>query len=169
MIRALILAGALFAADPAHADVVGTDATGFTVAHSVTLAGVSKQAAYQRLLSLPRWWDPAHTYSGKGESLTFKARPGGCWCEKLEDGGFVEHARVILARPGAQLRLAANLGPVQGAGAGVLTFDIADSPQGAVVKATYLVHGFGPQLQPLAAPVDFVLGQAMARYRDYAP
>ena len=47
------------------------------------------------------WWDSQHTYSGDAKNLSIDARPGGCFCEKLPNGGGVEHARVIYIVPHA--------------------------------------------------------------------
>ena len=33
------------------------------------------------------WWYPEHTYSGDAKNLSIDARPGGCFCEKLPNGG----------------------------------------------------------------------------------
>ena len=45
------------------------------------------------------WWNPEHTYSGDAKNLSIDARPGGCFCEKLPNGGGIEHARVIYVVP----------------------------------------------------------------------
>src|ERR1044072_9518323 len=37
------------------------------------------------------WWNPEHTYSHDAKNLSIDARPGGCFCEKLTNGGGVEH------------------------------------------------------------------------------
>jgi transcription termination factor Rho len=45
--------------------------------------------------------------------MSIDVRPGGCWCEGLPDGGFVEHMRVVHARPRQMLRMVGALGPLQ--------------------------------------------------------
>src|SRR5689334_7558542 len=41
------------------------------------------------------WWNPEHTYSHDAKNLSIDARPGGCFCEKLPNGGGMEHLRVV--------------------------------------------------------------------------
>ena len=50
------------------------------------------------------------------KNLSIDARPGGCFCEKLPNGGGVEHARVVYVAPREVLRLSGALGPLQGVG-----------------------------------------------------
>src|SRR5579863_9213922 len=70
--------------------------------------------------------------------------PGGCWCEKLQNGGFVKHLEVVLAIPEKTLRLAGRLGPLQAIGAtGALTFSLRSaSPTSTKVAAEYSVVGY---------------------------
>src|ERR1700757_2805468 len=39
------------------------------------------------------WWNPEHTYSHDARNLSIDPRPGGCFCEKLPNGGGKEHLR----------------------------------------------------------------------------
>jgi hypothetical protein len=148
----------------AHADVAAQSADAFTVVHAAVVP-LAPAAAYARLVRVEDWWDGAHTYSGDARNLALAAAPGGCWCERLADGGFVEHMRVIQAQPGKLLRLDGGLGPLQGIGArGVLTYALAPEGEGTKVTVTYVVTGAAGTLEKLAAPVDGVLGRALARY-----
>lgn len=53
--------------------------------------------------------------------MQLEPRAGGCWCKTWGDGASARRGRVLLAQPGAVLRLHAWLGPLQG----VLTFGAA--------------------------------------------
>jgi hypothetical protein len=160
---AMLIAG-LAPTAAARADVVSSAPDAFTVKHEAVVP-LAPQAAYERLLRLADWWDPAHTYSGEATRLTLDAKPGGCWCESLKNGGFVEHMRVVLAWPGTMLRLSGGLGPLQELGAsGAMTFALKAEGAGTKVTLTYAVRGAAGTLDKVAGPVDMVLGQAMARY-----
>jgi uncharacterized protein YndB with AHSA1/START domain len=161
-------ASALFVPTAARAEVTG-DAKGFVVKHEVVVP-LAPAAAYAQALRVPEWWDPEHTYSGKAENLSLRAEPGGCWCESLEGGGFVEHMRVVLAWPGRTLRLQGALGPLQEMGiAGSLTFAFKQEGEGTRVTMTYVVGGHAARgLEGIQKPVDMVLGQALSRYATKA-
>ncbi len=148
----------------AHAEVRETAANGFVVESSV-VTSASSQAAYLALTgSLPQWWDPAHTWSGRSENLRLEPSAGGCFCETLSDGE-VEHARVILARAGQMLRLQGALGPLQEmAVLGVLTFAVAPEGAGSRITLNYRVAGsLTSEAAKLAPLVDKVLGIQLAR------
>jgi hypothetical protein len=160
------LAGALLAVGTlaAHAEVTETAPDSFTVKHAA-IVPLDPQAAYERLVHVEQWWDAAHTYGGRADALQLAATPGGCWCEQLADGGFVEHMRVIYAQPGRVLRLDGGLGPLQGVGArGVMTYTLKPEGTGTKVTMTYVVIGAAGSLDELAVPVDGVLAQAMQRF-----
>lgn len=90
-----------------------------------------------------QWWEPRHTYSGDSSNLSLDPRPGGCFCEKLPNGGGVEHLRVVYVAPNQALRLVGALGPLQASGlAGSLTFQLAETPSGTRIQVSYVVGGF---------------------------
>jgi hypothetical protein len=153
-------------AGPVHAAVVGSSADGFTVREEVEFAG-PPAGAWKRLIDIGSWWDPQHTYSGHSSNLTLTLRPGGCWCEKLENGGFARHLEVVLVIPEKRLRLTGGLGPLQGIGAtGALTFTLRSASPGATtVTAEYSVVGYSREgLASLAGAVDQVLGEQLQRF-----
>lgn len=152
----------------AKADVTATAPDSFTVKHAAVVP-LDAPAAYERLVRVEQWWDGEHTYSGQARNLKLAAAPGGCWCEQLADGGFVEHMRVIYAQPGKVLRLDGGLGPLQGVGArGVMTYTLQPEGAGTKVTMTYVVIGATGSLEKLAVPVDGVLAQAMQRFGNVA-
>ena len=151
---------AVFALGPAsaRAEVVDRGPQGFTLKTVVEIAAPADQV-YRTLVDIGSWWDREHTYSGEAKNLSIDARPGGCFCEKLTNGGGVEHGRVTNVAPGILLRLNAALGPLQEMGvAGSLTFQIASGAKGSTVTMTYAVGGYAPGgLEKLAALVDSVM------------
>jgi hypothetical protein len=162
----LAVAAAAFVADPAHGAVVGSNAGGFTVREEVTFAGPAA-SAWKRLINVGTWWNPRHTYSGNSSNLSLTLSPDGCFCEKLQNGGFARHMEVVLVIPGKTLRLTGGLGPLQGMGAsGALTFTLREaSPTTTTVIAEYSVVGYSHEgMAGVAVPVDEVLGEQMKRY-----
>ena len=166
LIGALALATATTTA-PARAQVVASASNGFVVRHIVSVPE-AKDRAYRRFIDIKSWWTDEHTYTGVAKNPSIQARPGGCWCEKLPNGGFVEHMQVVYAAPDQTLRFVGGLGPLQELavhGAMTVAFE-ADGPS-TKVTMTYAVGGFAPSgLGSLAPIVDGVLGAQMLRYRQ---
>src|SRR5262245_21618179 len=97
--QVFIVAWGLAVSAPAAAAVVSTGANGFVVHHEVTFEGTTAQA-WDRLVTPSAWWSPKHTYSQDARNLSLTLRSGGCWCEDLGSGGFVQHMQVVFVRPG---------------------------------------------------------------------
>lgn len=145
-------------------EVVARGAGGFVVREAVVL-DADPAVAWSRLVRIQDWWSGEHTYSGDAANLLLSLTPGGCWCERLADGGFVRHMEVAVAIPRRQLTLVGALGPLLAAGAsGTLTVTLSpDGPRTRVV-AQYAVTGFAEQgVETLAGPVDAVLGEQFRR------
>lgn len=149
----------------ASADVVAAGASGFEVRAEALYPG-DPASAWRRLVRPQDWWDPAHTYSKDARNLSLALKPGGCWCERLADGGFVRHLDVVYVAPRAVLRLSGGLGPLQGMGAGgALTFTLKSEGAATRVRLSYVVSGFAPSgFTDMANAVDGVLGAQLARY-----
>ena len=127
-------------------------------------------SAWNRLVDIASWWDPKHTYSGHSSNLSITLEPGGCWCEKLEQGGFAKHLDVVLVIPRKALRLTGGLGPLQGMGAtGALTFTLRRiSNARTEVVAEYAVVGYSHDgLGSLAPAVDSVLAEQLDRFAGH--
>lgn len=156
------LAAAAFALAPMAAASAQDRADSFAVeASAVTPAPPDR--AYRAFVAVERWWSGEHTYSGDARNLSLSPQPGGCWCERLAEGGFVEHMRVIYAQPGRELRLAGGLGPLQTMGAeGVMVVTFEPEGEGSRVRLVYRVAG--PGAGALAQPVSQVLQAQLARY-----
>jgi uncharacterized protein YndB with AHSA1/START domain len=168
MERFFTLAAALLLTTPAHAEVKSATDAGFEVSLTVTINATPTQV--YRALGVPaRWWSKAHTYSGDARNLSMVLRAGGCFCEKIPDGGTVEHARVVYAQPGKQLRVQGSLGPLQAEGVtGTLTWALKAVPGGTEVTQNYVVGGYiRSGARGFAAPVDQVLGEQLGGLKAY--
>jgi uncharacterized protein YndB with AHSA1/START domain len=113
------------------------------------------------------WWDPEHTYSGDAKNLSIDARPGGCFCEKLPNGGGIEHARVIYVAPPEVLRLSGALGPLQASGvAGTVTWKLTSGSNNTRVQLSYSVGGFiDGGFEKVAPAVETVLNNQLNRFK----
>lgn len=166
-IKVFVASAAL--SSPALAEVKSATEAGFEVGAIVTVAA-SPDRAYAALIAPAKWWNAAHSYSGDAANLSIEPRAGGCFCEKLKDGGAVQHLRVVYVEPGRMLRLHGGLGPLQGeAAAGTLTWTIAAAPAGgATITQSYVVGGYiRGGAAKLAAPVDAVLAEQLSRLKAH--
>lgn len=158
------MAAALFAG-AAEAAVTDRSPAGFEVTERTTIAAPQKKV-WDAIMHPDRWWDPKHTWSGDAKSLAFD--PSGCFCERLKKGA-VRHATIVYADGESQLRLFGALGPMQFTGAsGHLGFTLKPAAAGATeLTVTYDVGGYakGGLAETLAAPVDTVLGEQVARLK----
>jgi len=165
----LALAGTLALAASAYAEVLETRENGFVI-EATLMAEARPDEVYRKLVKVAGWWDPAHTWSGSARNLKLSPSAGGCFCEKLADGGSVQHGRVIFAQPGKLLRIEASLGPLQDmAVTGVLSFNLAPDGPGTRIKMTYRVAGSLTMDSAKLAPlVDQVMGIQLERLRSFA-
>lgn len=160
----------LAAAVPARAEVVAVAADHAAVRQAVHVREQPPRVWKLLTNEIGRWWSPAHTWSGEAKNLSLEARPGGCLCEKLPDGG-VRHLEVVYAKPPELLRLAGALGPLQElALTGAMTWALAPVGDGCDVTVTYRLAGHAEGEGGLAewAPlIDRVLGEQIERLRRY--
>lgn len=164
---ACLAALAALTAAPASAEVVEKSPNGFRLKNVAEVAAAPARV-YQALGEIGRWWDPAHSYSGKAANLSLTLEPGGCFCEAL-DGGGVRHGVVVMAMPPSTVRIEGALGPLQDeAVTAVLTFAITAKDDGSQVVQTYHVGGAREAtVRDFPAPVDQVLAAALARFARY--
>lgn len=167
--RAVFVLLAAFAAAPASAEVVSANPNGFEVRQSVQLV-VPVSRAYAVFGQVGGWWDKEHTYSGESANLRLVLQPGGCFCERIPDGGGVEHLRVAVVQPNERIVLTGSLGPlIYEATAGTMDVRFERIAGGSRVTLTYRVAGFANGGAAEMAPlVDRVLGEQMRRYRAVA-
>jgi hypothetical protein len=165
-IRSLGLAVALLASSAAQAEVKSSAVSGFEVQAVVTVK-TSPAEAYAMLGRIGEWWNPAHSYSGKAANLSLSLASGGCFCERLDDGGTVEHMRVVQTRPGTLLRLQGALGPLQAEGvSGTLTLALKAVPGGTEITQSYVVGGYvRGGAEKFAKPVDQVMSEQLTRLK----
>jgi uncharacterized protein YndB with AHSA1/START domain len=158
----------LLCAGAARAEIADSGPNGFTIKIVATMHR-SPADVYSRIVRVGDWWSSQHTYSGDPHNLSIDARAGGCFCEKLPDGGSVQHMEVVSARPGKMLRMYGGLGPLQGiAAAGSMTFDLKQEQGGTRLEFSYSVAGYSPQgLVGWAGPVNEVLSMQIARFKNY--
>ncbi|HEU4809096.1 MAG TPA: ATPase [Sphingomicrobium sp.] len=166
--RAILQIALLLLASPAAAEVVSASPNGFEVRETVNLV-VPPETALAAFAELPKWWDPEHTYSGDSANLSFDLRPGSCFCERLPDGGGVEHMRVAYLDPGKRVVLTGSLGPLlYEATTGVMDVKVKRAAGGSQFVLDYKVAGFANGGgDKLATAVDEVLTEQIKRFRAY--
>ena len=150
------------------AKVVDSAENGFTVQHSISV-DASPAEVYRALVDVAAWWHPDHTWSGESRNLSLEPKAGGCFCERLDGQGSVQHLEVVYANPGKLLRLKGGLGPLQNMGVtGSLSFDFSQTAGSTAVTLTYQVGGYYPQgLNTLADVVNEVLGMQFVRFEKF--
>jgi uncharacterized protein YndB with AHSA1/START domain len=157
---------ALAAAMDARAEVVDAVSNGFEIKHEVEIAAPAAQV-WAPIVQPATWWDSRHTWSGSAANLSLAAASGGCFCERLPNGGSVLHMSTVNAVPNQKLVLFGALGPLQSSGAaGHLAFVLVEADGKTKLTVTYDVGGyFKGGLDKIAGPVDGVLGQQVARLK----
>ena len=160
---------ALYAA-PVQAEVVQATSAGFEVRQTMSV-----DAPIDRVwttVTVPaRWWSKDHTYSDDPANLSLEPRPGGCFCEKLPNGGGVEHLHVVYAQPPQMIRMTGALGPLQAEAAdGTLAIVLkADGAKATTVTMTYVAGGYvRAGADTLAPKVDEVLALEMVGLKSAA-
>ena len=144
--------------------------TGFLVTFDVNVnAPVAK--VYDALVGqVGSWWNPEHTYSHDAKNLSVDPRPGGCFCEKLPNGGGVEHLRVVYIVPRETVRFSGALGPLQASGlAGSLTWKLISGPDNTRLQLSYGVGGFiDGGFEKIASAVESMLSDQLNRLKQFA-
>ena len=167
--RTLILSALLLTASPAGAEVKSASEHGFVLERRVTLV-VPPELLYRSIGRIGSWWSPDHSYSGNASNLSLDLRPGGCFCERLDGGGGVEHMRVSYVEPGKRVVLTGALGPLLYEGvSGVMDLKVERIAGGSALTMSYKAGGFANGGAGGLAPlVDKVLGEQLQRLRTFA-
>jgi uncharacterized protein YndB with AHSA1/START domain len=162
-IRALLIVAFTTVAGAARCEVVDSQADGFTVRETATIAS-TPQKVWSVLIRPAAWWAPAHTFSHDARNLTLDAKAGGAWMESLPSGGGVRHMVVIYIDPPTTLRLEGAMGPMQAVGAmGHLTFTLKPNGGNTDITMVYDLGGHQPGgMTELAPVVDRVMGEQLA-------
>ena len=152
----------------AAADVRSVAANGFEVTATITIAAPPERV-YTALGEIGRWWSSAHTFSRDAANLSMELRAGGCFCERLKDGGSVQHLQVIYALPGVGLRLRGALGPLQIEGVdGTLSWALKPAEGGTTLTQSYVVGGYiRAGMEEWAPRVDRVLEEQLQRLKTF--
>jgi len=166
--RAIPLIVLSLLASPAAAEVVSAGPNGFHVRQSVQIV-IPTDAAYAGFGRVADWWNKEHTYSGDSANLNMALSPGGCFCERLPNGGGIEHMRVSYLDPGKRIVLTGSLGPLlYEATTGVMDMQFERTAGGSKITMDYKVAGFANGgAEKLAPLVDSVLADQFRRYREY--
>lgn len=167
--RYLLLALGLWAAAPAAAEVVSADPHGFEVRERIDTVVPASQL-YAAFGDVAGWWSKDHTYSGSSANLSLTLRPGGCFCERLDGGGGIEHLHVAMVNPNEQVILTGALGPLlYDAVTAVMNVEVSKIGGGSRLTLTYRASGFADGKGVEMAPaVDAMLGQQLKRLRLFA-
>jgi uncharacterized protein YndB with AHSA1/START domain len=154
---------------PLRGEVIESTAAGFLVRNTATISAPPATVYTALTDTVGGWWDPVHTFSHDSHNLSLDAKPGGCFCERLPDGGGVQHMSVIFASPGTLLRLSGAIGPLQEAAlAGTMTWNLSPAGNGTTVEMSYAVGGFRPGgFRDIPAVVDGVLRGQLARLKAF--
>ena len=165
----IIAIAAFCASGAAHAEVMSANANGFHVRQEVQIV-VPPANAFAAFGQMQNWWNGEHTYSGKSSNLSLSLTPGGCMCERIPEGGGIEHMRVTYVEPGKRAVLTGSLGPLLYlATSGAMYLQFERIAGGTKITMDYKVAGFAEGgADKLAAGVDSVLADQMRRYRQYA-
>ena len=156
-------------ATPLQGEVIESTPAGFLVRNTATINAPPTKVYAALTDSVAGWWDPAHTFSHEARNLSLEAKTGGCFCERLPDGGGVEHMRVVYASPGKLLRLTGAIGPLQEAAlVGTMSWDLQQTSGGTAVELGYTVGGFrAGGFRDMATVVDGVLRGQLARLKAF--
>ena len=153
---------------PADAEVKSVAANGFEIVDTVTIQAPPERV-YAGLGQIDQWWNAAHTFSKDAANLSLDLKAGGCFCERLKDGGSVQHMLVVYASPGQGLRLRGALGPLQTEGVdGTLAWALKPGEGGTSVTQSYVVGGYIRAGMDTWAPrVDKVLHEQLDRLQRF--
>jgi len=153
---------------PARAAVIDSAANGFSVVEKTHISAPPDKI-YAALVTPARWWSPKHTFSQDAANLSLDPVAGGCWCERLANGGTVQHLVVVQAVPGKTLVMRGALGPLQGLGVeGAMTISVKPVTDGTDLSLTYNIGGYLKDgFASWAAPVDGVLGEQVMRLKAF--
>lgn len=158
---------------PLQAEVTNTASNGFTVRHQ-TKVSASPEDVWKAMIAPSQYWNPDHSWTGKGENFYLVPQAGGCFCELIRStdddnikssNGSVQHMRVIYAHKNKMLRMSGGLGPLQGeAVTGTLTMQMQPQDGKTAVRFTYKVGGYMEfPVEEIAPAVDGVIGEQLSR------
>jgi hypothetical protein len=159
----------LLAATCVRADVVDSAANGFTTKNTVEITGAASNVFDAVVKRIGSWWDPAHTFSQNAANLYIDTANGGCFCERLPDGGSVRHLNLVWLAPGKTLRFTGAMGPMQAmALTGSMTWTFTEAAGKTRVELTWAIGGYAPGgADALAKIVDAVMMAQLQRLKRF--
>jgi uncharacterized protein YndB with AHSA1/START domain len=165
--RSLIVL-ALLSVAPARAEVVDVAQNGMEIKQVVHIAAPPEKV-WAALIVPARWWSSDHSVSGDAANITIDPRVGGCWCEKLPNGGGVVHMEVTHIAPPKTLVFRGALGPFYNLAAdGALSYTIAASGAETDLTLVFRAGGYVKEgFQKWAQPVDDVFAQQMGNLKKH--
>ena len=155
--------------DAARGEVTDAGPGGFSLVHEAEIQAARIDVWRAAVNEVGHWGHNDHTISGDAGNMTINAIPQGCFCESIGEHTGVVHLTVTFVNTGVLLRLTGGLGPLGLMGvSGNMTWEFFDNDDGTTVKFSYAVGGYRPGgLDDVAAPVDFVIGEALLRLKAY--
>ncbi|HEX3742956.1 MAG TPA: SRPBCC family protein [Bryobacteraceae bacterium] len=149
------------------AEVLDSSAAGFTMRETVEIQA-APQDVYAKIFRVGEWWNPVHTFSHDTHNLIMEQKAGGCFCEKLPNGGGVKHMEVVNFSPAKTIVLHGAMGPMQTmAVSGSMQIQLSPSNGGTKVEVTYAVAGYLPAgLTTWATIVDGVIKDQFTRLKN---
>ena len=151
------------------AEVADSSSSGFTLKITANIQAPPEEVFRKFVQNVGDWWSSDHTWSGNAHNLTIDAKPMGCFCEKLPNGGGVRHMEVVFTMPGKTLVMKGELGPMQvmaAAGSMQVQFNAADG--GTKLVLGYAVAGYMQGgLNAIAPKVDEVLQAQISRFKSF--
>jgi uncharacterized protein YndB with AHSA1/START domain len=164
--QAIAALAALMLPLSASAEVTSVAKNGFEVKETSYIAAKPDSVFYM-LMRPARWWSSQHTFSGDAANLSATPKAGACWCEKLPDGGSVQHLQVVYVKPNQVLLLRGALGPLQSEPViGVMTWELTASGKGTVLTTVYAVGGYSTtSFATWSKAVDGVLAEQSERLK----
>jgi uncharacterized protein YndB with AHSA1/START domain len=154
-------AALLVMAFPAQAEVRNVGDGGFTSHHERHIEARPAEVYAALTGRVSEWWEDSHSWSADASNLYLDATPGGCFCERLPNGGWVEHLRIVYLAPGHAIRFQGALGPLLELGLnGTMSWQLAPGENGGTgLTWTYIVNGYMEGgFDGLAPVVDAVNG-----------
>lgn len=167
LLKVVGISVALFCTN-ASAKIVSEDLNNFDLRYEVKVnASLEKLTA--TFENVGTWWHPDHTFSGDSKNMSFDKKSL-CFCESLENGGFVRHLDWVFYQPGQKARFVGGLGPLQTLPVdGVLTFYFKSESKGeSRLTVTYRVSSSGDRLKGWPKAVHQVLGEQVGRLKSQA-
>lgn len=107
-----LLVVAIFCCMPVVAKIDNQGKQHFVVKHEF-MVEQSLNVVFERFKQVSKWWEGEHSFSGNAANLYFDFDKERCFCEKMPNGGFVEHLQVIHVSDQKKVVFSGGLGPLQ--------------------------------------------------------